>query len=110
MANNKREYFSINLSIEDLLDYYRGRTSQVVVRAESNKMLQFRLIHLRKYVTPSGIQGRFIIDFDENDKFVDIQMCPKTKITDHIDPEQGGDLEGKSSKNEQSPNRLDLFC
>lgn len=110
MGKIKREYFSINLSDEDLLDYYRGHASQVVVRSESNKTLQFRLIHLRKFVTPSGIQGRFSIDFDENEKFVDIKMCPKTKIKDQRDSEMEIETELDSSESEESMPRLDLFC
>lgn len=70
-----REYFSVHITDDELLDYYRGQASQVVVRTESNRTLQFRVMHLRRFVTPTGIRGRFVISYDSHGRFVDIQRC-----------------------------------
>ncbi|MCW5590343.1 MAG: DUF2835 domain-containing protein [Legionellales bacterium] len=65
----------VNLYIEaqELLHYYRGNVNQVLATAENGITVQFPVNVLRKFVTRHGVQGKFRIFFDENNKFIEIE-------------------------------------
>ncbi|MFO7602746.1 MAG: DUF2835 domain-containing protein [Gammaproteobacteria bacterium] len=67
--------FSLYLSAEQYLAYYRGYARQVSVLAEDGRRLEFPAEHLRPYLTHEGIRGRFSISFDTQHRFVALQRC-----------------------------------
>lgn len=64
-------YFSINLSSIEYLPYYQGKVNDIVVTAHTGERIQFPAMHLRKFITPSGVFGRFCME-TQNNKFVGI--------------------------------------
>ena len=64
-------YFSIKITANEFLPYYQGTIQNVVVRTIQGVKVQFPAIHLRKYVTPSGIQGDFCLETQQN-KFLSL--------------------------------------
>lgn len=65
--------FSLNLSQDQFLLYYRGVVRQIQVTTEEGKTLQFPAGHLRPFLTHQGIRGRFALQYDEGGKFVNIE-------------------------------------
>ena len=64
----KRMTFSMKLSAEKYLRYYEGSASAVIVQADDGRTLKFPINAIQKYVTRDGIEGRFEIIFDDNNK------------------------------------------
>ena len=60
--------FSLNISPERYLDYYRGLVQHVVVQSTGGRTLQFPASLLRKFITPDGIQGDFVLTCDADFK------------------------------------------
>ncbi|VAX10380.1 hypothetical protein MNBD_GAMMA26-160 [hydrothermal vent metagenome] len=64
--------FQINLLQEEYLRYYQGAASAVIVHAEDGRRVQIPANSLRPFVGQQGIQGRFEIMLDQNNKLIDI--------------------------------------
>lgn len=71
MASELR--FSLNISREQALRYYRGEAKVVVVIATNGQKIQFPAEHIRAFVDNNGIQGEFSIRFDENNKLIGLR-------------------------------------
>ncbi len=65
--------FNLNISREKYLSWYSGCAKQVITQSVTGQKVTFPAERLRRYVTHSGVQGRFIITFDEKNKFVSLQ-------------------------------------
>jgi hypothetical protein len=61
-------YFSLNMAYPEFLPYYQGRLFAIVVTTTDGVKVQFPAQHLRKFVTPAGIQGLFCLE-TKNNKF-----------------------------------------
>ncbi|MEE2645222.1 MAG: DUF2835 family protein [Myxococcota bacterium] len=61
--------FSLIISPEDFLAYYRREKELVRVTTFDGYSLQFRAEHLRAWVRPEGVAGIFEICFDERRSF-----------------------------------------
>jgi hypothetical protein len=72
----KRFQFHLNISAEKYLDYYRGAIRHVVVRCPDGVTIQFPASLLQPFVTPTGIQGRFVLTCDDANKGADLQRLP----------------------------------
>jgi hypothetical protein len=68
-----RYEFSLRISPEAYLDYYRGLARVVIVPTTSGERLQFPARLLVKFVTNGGIEGRFVLLCDANLKCVDLR-------------------------------------
>lgn len=64
--------FSLNISSEEYLRYYRGTGKTVVVIEEGGRQIQFSAAKLRPFVSHAGVQGWYEIEFDHNHKFVSL--------------------------------------
>lgn len=71
----KRLYFSLRISPEEYLAYYQGTGNVVLTRTEDGKKLQFPAKELRKFVSRSGIQGRFEITLNDEHKLVELRRA-----------------------------------
>lgn len=65
--------FVLNISQEALLSYYEGSARVVAVKSLDGRSIQFPASVLRRFVTGNGVQGIFEMEFDQNNKFVDMQ-------------------------------------
>ncbi len=65
--------FNLNISADEVLRYYQGAASMVSTRAVDGRTVRFPASRLRPFMTPNGVQGRFAITFDDNNKFVDMR-------------------------------------
>lgn len=61
--------FRLLLSAEQVLSYYHGHITAVVVQADNGLRVQLDLRHFRRYFQHSGLDGRFELFTDENGKF-----------------------------------------
>ncbi len=58
--------FSIWLNREQILDYYQGFVTDVVVQATDGTKIQLPLKHFRPYIQHSGIHGHFRLIMTKN--------------------------------------------
>lgn len=63
----------LHLSNEKLLAYYRGEARTVRARATNGQTIQFPVSVLQKHVLPDGVHGVFRMEFDEHNKFVQLE-------------------------------------
>lgn len=64
--------FSIALSADRYLAYYKGLARAVVVKAHDGRTVQFPADVLRPFLTHEGVYGEFELRFDEGRKFLGI--------------------------------------
>lgn len=60
--------FSINLSAEKTERIYQGQVRYILVYTDDGASLQLPAQNFRTYVTDKGINGRFIVETDNNNK------------------------------------------
>lgn len=65
--------FRLNFTPDEYLPFYRGDLRWVVVRGEDGRRVRFPAEHLRGFVTDTGIQGRFAMRFNRENKFQGIR-------------------------------------
>ena len=64
----QRMTFSMNLSAEKYQRYYQGSAKAVIVQSDDGRTLSFPINAIQKFITHDGIQGRFEIIFDDDNK------------------------------------------
>jgi hypothetical protein len=69
----QRYEFSLRISPEAYLDYYRGLVRFVIVPTTNGETLQFPASLLVKFVTNRGVEGRFVLICDANNKCIELQ-------------------------------------
>ena len=72
----KRFEFLINLSSEQYLNYYRGTVNQVVVQCTTGATVQFPAALLTRFVTATGVQGRFVLTCDDQHRGSEMRRLP----------------------------------
>ena len=70
----KHYRFSIQLSQEQFLRYYQGSAGAVQVYSECGQRLRFPASRLRPFLTHTGIQGRFQLTTNADNRFVDLKQ------------------------------------
>ena len=66
--------FSINLSAEKTQHIYQGQARYILVYTDDGVSLQLPAINFRQYVTDRGIQGRFKVEIDDNNKIIRLSL------------------------------------
>ncbi|MGV2873522.1 DUF2835 domain-containing protein [Colwellia sp. E150_009] len=64
-------YFSLNISANEFLPYYRGEILSIVVTTNLGTRVKFPAMHLRKHLTNGGIYGHFCLE-TQNNKFLSL--------------------------------------
>lgn len=64
--------FRLSLSSEEYLRYYQGQAHAVMVLAEDGRRIQLPANCFRPFVTRDGLQGRFEVELDANNKLAQI--------------------------------------
>ena len=65
--------FYLDISPERYLNYYKGKARAVSVVSVEGKRVEFPADRLRPFVTHEGVRGLFALQFDNNNKFVDMK-------------------------------------
>lgn len=61
-------YFTLSMSSQEFYPYYKGQIQAIVVTSTTGERVQFPAMHLRNFLTPSGIKGYFCLE-TKNNKF-----------------------------------------
>ena len=65
--------FSLDIPNEDYLNYYSGHAKSISVQADDGRRIEFLAMHLREFVSHTGVQGYFELCFDEQNRFQSIR-------------------------------------
>lgn len=65
--------FSIDISRNEFLRYYRGSAHSVLVQAEDGRKIRLPAVNLRPFLVSDGIKGRFEISLNDNNSLLDIR-------------------------------------
>ena len=65
--------FSLRVSSEQYLAYYQGIAKNIIVRAHNGQTVQFPANLLQPFLTHGGIEGGFILQVDDQNKFLGIK-------------------------------------
>lgn len=65
--------FSLDISQDDFLRYYRGSAHSVLVQAEDGRRIRLPAVNLRPFLLEGGIRGRFEITLNDNNSLLDIR-------------------------------------
>lgn len=57
----QRFEFHLDLSPEQYLPYYRGVAGRVLVRCTDGRVMELPALLLRRFVTPEGVHGHFLL-------------------------------------------------
>ncbi|MEJ1296805.1 MAG: DUF2835 domain-containing protein [Candidatus Sedimenticola sp. (ex Thyasira tokunagai)] len=65
--------FSLKLSAEKFLRYYKGSAHAVIVYADDGRKLQVPARNFRPFITDDGIYGRFELTLDKDNKLLEMK-------------------------------------
>lgn len=63
----------LRIPAQEYLKVYEGAAESVLVRARDGRKIRFPAHILKRFITRSGIEGSFVIDFDQRMKFQSIR-------------------------------------
>ncbi|MCD6582235.1 MAG: DUF2835 family protein [Desulfuromusa sp.] len=73
-TQSKKQFtFRLQISQQQYLQYYQGTANAVQVVSECGKKLHFPAVRLRPFLSHTGINGRFLLTIDSNNRFIDLQ-------------------------------------
>jgi hypothetical protein len=65
--------FSLDLSSDEYLRYYRGSAQSVLVQAEDGRRVRLPAANLRPFLLADGIRGRFELSLNDNNSLLNIR-------------------------------------
>lgn len=65
--------FTLHLSPERFMNYYRGTVRSIVVRCTTGQNVQFPASFLQRFVSPDGIHGEFVLTCDAQHKCLGLE-------------------------------------
>ena len=72
--NSQQELrFQLHIASEEFTRYYRGEAKEVIVRTENGLTLSLPASAFQAFVSHQGIDGRFVVKFDQNNKLLSLQ-------------------------------------
>ena len=66
-------HIDLNIRAEVFLSWYEGTAREVFAVSHEGLTVQFPANVLQRYISADGIQGTFLLTFDEKNKFVSIE-------------------------------------
>ena len=63
----------ISLSAEQLQEVYRGHANRVLAHARDGRRVSLPVHHLRPFLTHSGINGSFELQFSESGQLISLR-------------------------------------
>ena len=73
MVPIKEIRFQLAISAGDYLAYYRGEVREVAVRAADGRSIRSPANILRPFLSHTGVNGEFALQYDEQNRFVGIR-------------------------------------
>ncbi len=67
-------YFSVNLSYSECEDLYRQHIKYLLVTDLNGKRIQLPKHNMKKFITPQGLHGQFVLKIDQNHKLISINL------------------------------------
>ena len=71
--NTHYYFFSIYLTYEQCLAYYKGHITAIQVIDDTGKKIRFPAAKILPYMSNLGIRGRFRLSLDDNNKFIALE-------------------------------------
>lgn len=62
----------LHISVQELEKLYSGSATNVLAYARDGRRVQFPAAQLRRFTTREGVNGRFVLSVDENNKLLAI--------------------------------------
>lgn len=72
MISNQQFFFNLQLTAAEVMPYYQGQASAIVVTTLTGQRVQFPAMHLRPFITSNGISGKFCL-LTKNNKFFSLE-------------------------------------
>lgn len=72
-----RLILDINLPAERLLSLYRGQANRVLLKSRTGQQVNLSAHHLRSFVTTTGVQGCFALEYTDEGQFVSLKRHPQ---------------------------------
>lgn len=69
-AATQQVELTLHLSPERFLAYYQGTAQSILARAKDGRSIRFPCSVVQPFVTREGVQGDFVLELDENNRFV----------------------------------------
>lgn len=69
--------FSLSLSADEFLDYYKGYARAVSVVADDGRRIEIPAASFRQFVGQDGVRGRFELLLDGNNKLLRIERIDR---------------------------------
>lgn len=63
----------LSISADEMLRYYRGQASFVLVTARDGTRLQMPARLLRPHLAPGGVVGEFVLRCDRHNRFISLE-------------------------------------
>lgn len=70
--STRKVHIVLHISAHEYQDYYSGAARNVAVTARDGRSIKFPANILRPFISHDGIHGEFVIEFDDDNKFVAI--------------------------------------
>lgn len=74
----------LNIRAEEFLAWYRGTARSVFAKTEQGQTVQFPASALQRYVHPNGIQGEFLLTYDDRNRFVSLDRVKPASGIDEL--------------------------
>ena len=69
----RQSIFSIDLEYDEARVFYTGAKNRVQVTAYDGKKITLPWSMLQRFFTPSGVQGRFVIQYTDEGKMLELK-------------------------------------
>lgn len=69
--------FKLDLSYEQYASVYRGTAKTITTLSDDGRRILFPAIHVRRFVTPSGIHGHFEMELTDRNQFIAIRLLSR---------------------------------
>lgn len=69
----QKVHFSLYIPYDDYLAYYQGSVKRVSVKAYDGRRIEFPAGMLQRHLTREGIRGHFELEFDNNNKLIELR-------------------------------------
>ncbi|WP_105189837.1 DUF2835 domain-containing protein [Pseudoalteromonas sp. T1lg48] len=71
--SNKTYYFTLSLTYEQCLAYYRGQVTAIQVCDDNRRRIRFPAAKILPHMSQLGIRGRFRLTLTPENKFVALE-------------------------------------
>jgi len=65
--------FSLNLSADTFLSFYKGHAKHISVVATDGRRIEFSAEKIKPFLTRDGIYGVFVMELSEENRFISIK-------------------------------------